>query len=56
MLRAIEERGWHILKGNKRGDEEGEYTQVSKQGVSVIDYVLVNSKGWDETKKNGGRK
>lgn len=37
-----EERGWSILNGNMRGDESGDYTYVSKNGASVIDYVVVN--------------
>lgn len=29
------------------GDREGEYTYVSNKGCSVIDYVIVNEKGYD---------
>ncbi|KOC63586.1 hypothetical protein WH47_03088 [Habropoda laboriosa] len=51
MMRMIKDRGLHILNGNKRGDEEGELTYVDKKGLSVIDYVLTNSKGWNRTEK-----
>lgn len=33
-------RGWSILNGNIRGDEEGEWTYTGGRGDSVIDYVL----------------
>lgn len=32
---------------NKPGDVDGEWTFVSKRGVSVVDYVITNSEGWE---------
>lgn len=51
LLQIAEDRGWHFLNGNIPGDEEGEYTYVGSNGVSVIDYVLINSICLDKIKK-----
>lgn len=40
LCKFIRERGWSILNGNVRGDEEGEWTYTGGRGDSVIDYVL----------------
>lgn len=36
LLDCIEERGWSILNGNIRGDEEGEWTFTGGRGNTVI--------------------
>lgn len=41
------ENGWHILNGNKTGDEEGEYTYIGPKGATIIDYALANTRTWD---------
>jgi hypothetical protein len=33
----------HVLNGRVTGDEQGEFTHVSRQGASVIDYMAVSS-------------
>lgn len=40
LLEFIEERGWMILNGGVKGDEEGEFTYTGGRGETVIDYVL----------------
>ncbi|XP_071572354.1 uncharacterized protein [Temnothorax nylanderi] len=40
LLEFIEERGWMILNGGTKGDEEGEYTYTGGRGETVIDYVI----------------
>ncbi|XP_018406521.1 PREDICTED: uncharacterized protein LOC108782692 [Cyphomyrmex costatus] len=42
LIKAVEERGWMILNGRKRGDEEGEWTYEKAGGRSVIDYGITN--------------
>ena len=42
MLKLCQERGWHILNGNIKGDEKGSLTYLGEQGESVIDYILGN--------------
>lgn len=51
LCKFIKERGWSILNGNIRGDEEGEWTYTGGRGNSVIDYVL-----GDERTREGIRK
>lgn len=50
MLKLVEERGWHILNGNVKGDKTEEFTYVEKQGATVIDYVMTNNTGLDDRK------
>ncbi|XP_024875210.1 ABC transporter F family member 4-like [Temnothorax curvispinosus] len=40
LLEFIEERGWMILNGGVKGDEEGEFTYTGGRGETVIDYVI----------------
>ena len=40
LVKCVEERGWEILNGNVRGDEEGEFTFTGGRGDTVIDYVI----------------
>lgn len=47
----MDDRGLRILNGNTKGDKNGEFTFIGKQGVSTIDYVLVNNEGWEEVRK-----
>ena len=42
LIQELEERGWCVLNGNTKGDEEGDYTYIGESGQSVIDYGLVN--------------
>jgi hypothetical protein len=42
LIEWIEENGWEVLNGNKRGDEEGELTYVGSRGETVIDYAIAN--------------
>ncbi|TGZ52029.1 hypothetical protein DBV15_12118 [Temnothorax longispinosus] len=44
LLEFIEERGWMILNGGMKGDEEGEFTYTGEKGETVIDYVIGNEK------------
>lgn len=40
LIDFIEGRGWIILNGTIKGDEEGEYTYKGGRGETVIDYIL----------------
>ncbi|KAK2574800.1 hypothetical protein KPH14_012991, partial [Odynerus spinipes] len=40
LVEYLEEKGWFILNGSR--GEEAEWTYVGKQGLSIIDYVIVN--------------
>nr|XP_012232396.1 PREDICTED: golgin subfamily A member 6-like protein 22 [Linepithema humile] len=40
MIEFIEERGWGILNGCTKGDDEGKLTFTGGRGGSVIDYVI----------------
>jgi hypothetical protein len=42
LMEWIEESGWEILKGNKQGDEEGEWTCMGSRRETVIDHKIVN--------------
>lgn len=42
LVNFLEEKGWSILNGNVRGDEEGEWTFTGGRGNTVIDYVIGN--------------
>ncbi|XP_011861498.1 PREDICTED: golgin subfamily A member 6-like protein 1, partial [Vollenhovia emeryi] len=41
LTQFIKERGWFILNGGIRGDNEGNWTYTGGRGESVIDYVMV---------------
>lgn len=47
----IEERGWTILNGNVRGNEEEEFTYTGGKGETVIDYVLGEEKIRDKVER-----
>jgi hypothetical protein len=51
LIEWIEENGWEVLNGNKRGDEEGEVTYVGSRGETVIDYAIVNEAAWERAKE-----
>jgi hypothetical protein len=51
LIEWIEENGWEVLNGNKRGDEEGEVTYVGSRGETVIDYAIVNEAAWERVKE-----
>ena len=42
LIKEIEDRGWYILNGAIKGDEEGNFTYIGERGETVIDYVIVN--------------
>lgn len=54
LLEMVEENGYKILNKNREEDEEGEYT-LGKQGNSLIDYVLINTKYIHNIYKNKGK-
>ncbi|CAD6223128.1 GSCOCG00005406001-RA-CDS, partial [Cotesia congregata] len=43
----LEEKGWAIVNGCVKGDEEGEWTFVGERGCSVIDLVLIDERSRD---------
>jgi len=45
LISFLEERGWGILNGCKKGDEEGEYTFIGGKGCTIIDYILCDEEG-----------
>jgi hypothetical protein len=51
LIEWIEENGWEVLNGNKRGDEDGEVTYVGSRGETVIDYAIVNEAAWERVKE-----
>ena len=44
MTDFIENKGWVILNGYARGDEEGEYTFIGARGNTVIDYITCSKR------------
>jgi len=44
LIKSIRERGWWVVNGGIRGDEEGSWTYTGGRGKSVIDYVLANER------------
>ena len=40
LIEFIEERGWSILNGSIKGDENGDITYLGGRGETIIDYVL----------------
>jgi len=55
LIDCVRERGWWILNGGIRGDEEGNWTYTGSRGESVIDYVLVNEEVEEEMDQLGNR-
>lgn len=51
MIKVISDKGWYILNGAWKRDEEGELTYVGCRGNSVIGYVLMDTKVIDQVKK-----
>jgi len=47
LIDWVQNRGWYVLNGTCRGDWEGEYTYVGARGSTVIDYVIVNEKAYN---------
>lgn len=47
LINLIEEKGWVLLNGLEVSDACGEYTYVGARGNSVIDYVIVNDRYWN---------
>jgi len=44
LIDWVQDRGWYLLNGTCRGDWNGEFTYVGARGRTVIDYVIVNEK------------
>lgn len=44
MIECIENRGWSILNGSIKGDEEGEFTYIGGREETVIDYIIGDDK------------
>lgn len=42
LIKWIEEKGWGIMNGCKKGDEGGEYTFTGGRGNTTIDYVIAD--------------
>lgn len=51
LCNFIKERGWSILNGNIRGDEEGEWTYTGRRRDSVIDYVIGDERTRERVRK-----
>ncbi|XP_011868143.1 PREDICTED: uncharacterized protein LOC105562162, partial [Vollenhovia emeryi] len=51
LIEFMEERGWGILNGGIKGDEEGEYTYTGGRGNTVIDYVIGDKETRDRVKR-----
>lgn len=51
LLDLVGEVDGYILNGIARGDKSGEFTYVGPRGSSVIDYIIVNELGLEETCK-----
>lgn len=47
----MRERGWYILNGNTKGDENGKFTYVGPRGATVIDYGITDRKGKEWVKE-----
>lgn len=47
FIEWLQENVWYLLKGNTRGDWEGEFTYIGSRGTSVIDYAIVNEEMLD---------
>ncbi|KAM0731212.1 hypothetical protein ACS0PU_002272 [Formica fusca] len=44
LIECIENRGWSILNGSVKGEEEGEFTYIGGRGETVIDYFIGDDK------------
>lgn len=51
LIKEIEKKGWSVLNGLKEGDEQGDFTFIGGKGSTVIDYGIVNRKGWEEIER-----
>jgi hypothetical protein len=52
LMEWIEENGREVLKGNKQGDEEWEWTYIDHRGETVIDYGIVNEEAWERVEES----
>jgi len=48
LIEALEEAGWWIFNGGRKGDEEGEWTYAGGRGESVLDYVIEDEEVWEK--------
>jgi len=53
LLEVIEERGWMILNGNVKGDEEGEFTFTGGKSETIIDYVIGDKRVKERVERMG---
>lgn len=51
LLNGLSEAGWEILNGGIEGDEKGNWTYIGGEGMSVIDYIVVNDTAREEVLK-----
>ncbi|XP_029155012.1 uncharacterized protein PF11_0207-like, partial [Nylanderia fulva] len=51
LLEFMGERGWSIMNGNTKGDEEGEWTFTGGRGNTVIDYVIGNEDSGEKVRR-----
>ncbi|KAJ3627687.1 hypothetical protein MTP99_015047 [Tenebrio molitor] len=51
LMEWIEENGREVLKGNKQGDEEGEWTYIGSRREIVIHYETVNEEAWERVEE-----
>jgi hypothetical protein len=49
--RRIEENGGTVLKGNKQGHGQGEWTYIGSRGETATDYRIVNEKAWERVEE-----
>jgi hypothetical protein len=53
LMEWIEENEWKVLNGNKRGDEEGEWTYIGSREETVIDDGIVKEKASERVEEFG---
>jgi len=51
LLSFLEEKGWGILNGCMKGDEEGEYTFIGGKSNTIIDYILGDEEVREKVRK-----
>jgi len=51
LVKGIRERGWFILNGETKGDEDRNWTYTGGRGESVIDYILGEEEGREEIER-----
>lgn len=51
LLEKVQKLGLGILNGNKKADEQGEWTFTGVLGSSVIDCGICNAEAWEKNRK-----